>query len=491
MAALLLDERFGLKERATTALTLPAEVQSTPAAQALLTDVNQRVGQLHVSSRFPVWPSWKAALVPAGALGLALLAFFYPASSGAKPLLGTNHPTSPQDSAKPPANLEEIKQSFDKLKTRPREQSADKPLADELKRFEAEENRIAARPHDTQEDLRERIKEMNTLQEPMANREKELAEKIQARQQQLQQLNRQAKEEKEQEGPAKDLQKDLAQNKLDKASQEAKQLAQKLQDQKQGLNKQEQVQLAKQLENMQQQLDRLANLKDQEERFRKLNQEGKLNDQALQQELKQLKADQKKLKELQDLANKMGQIQTSLKKGDQKEAAKDLQKAADQLQAMQGQEQAQKELAKQLQQLQDAKEASLQGINGNPSRSGQPGNQATPDGRSGPRAGGRSRQPGPPGSQATPGSGARPESDNTVISSVDVKAPSNLNDKGQIYQSGYAPGQNFQKKTSAEIAGEIQQASQEGAEAIEYQRIPRADRDIAKGYFRNLGSQKK
>jgi hypothetical protein len=238
-AGLLLDERFGLQERATTALTLPAEAQLTPAAQALLADVNQRVDQLHISSRFPIWPSWKAALVPAGALGLALLAFFYPTSSGAKSLLGKNNPASAQDSAKPPAHLEEVKQSFAKLKARPREEPADKPLADELKRFEAEENRIAARPHDTQEELRERIKEMNTLQEPMANREKELVEKIQARQQQLQQLNRQAKEEKEQEGPAKDLQKDLAQNKLDQARQEAQQLAKKLEDPKQGLSKHE------------------------------------------------------------------------------------------------------------------------------------------------------------------------------------------------------------------------------------------------------------
>jgi hypothetical protein len=55
---------------------------------------------------------------------------------------------------------------------------------------------------------------------------------------------------------------------------------------------------------------------------------------------------------------------------------------------------------------------------------------------------------------------------------------------------GYAPGQSFRKKTTAEIAGEVKQASQEAPEAIEQQRIPKAARDMAKGYFRNLGDQK-
>ena len=40
------------------------------------------------------------------------------------------------------------------------------------------------------------------------------------------------------------------------------------------------------------------------------------------------------------------------------------------------------------------------------------------------------------------------------------------------------------------MAGEIKQASQEAPEAIEQQRIPKDARDIAKGYFRNLGGQR-
>lgn len=71
--------------------------------------------------------------------------------------------------------------------------------------------------------------------------------------------------------------------------------------------------------------------------------------------------------------------------------------------------------------------------------------------------------------------------------SFQAKQRSDFDPKGKKRFEGYAPGQNFRKKTSAEMVGEVKQASQEAPEAIEQQRIPRAARDIAKGYFRGLG----
>jgi len=40
------------------------------------------------------------------------------------------------------------------------------------------------------------------------------------------------------------------------------------------------------------------------------------------------------------------------------------------------------------------------------------------------------------------------------------------------------------------MEGEIKSASQEAPEAIEQQRIPKAAREMSKGYFKNLGGQK-
>jgi hypothetical protein len=84
-----------------------------------------------------------------------------------------------------------------------------------------------------------------------------------------------------------------------------------------------------------------------------------------------------------------------------------------------------------------------------------------------------------------PGAGRRPLGEKKATSSFETKVKSDF-DKGKIVFDGYAPGPSFKKKSSAEMASEIREASQEAPEAIEQQRIPRAARDIAKGYFRNL-----
>src|SRR5262249_38240189 len=50
-AALELDDRYSLKERVTTLLTLPPAHADSPAGQALLADVGPRVQKLRVADR--------------------------------------------------------------------------------------------------------------------------------------------------------------------------------------------------------------------------------------------------------------------------------------------------------------------------------------------------------------------------------------------------------------------------------------------------------
>src|SRR5262245_11599353 len=87
------------------------------------------------------------------------------------------------------------------------------------------------------------------------------------------------------------------------------------------------------------------------------------------------------------------------------------------------------------------------------------------------------------------GAGRRPLGEKGPFRSFDTKARTDFNPKGQMIFDGYAPGQNFKKKTTAELAGEIDQASQEAPEAVEQQRIPRAYRDTAKGFYKRLREQ--
>jgi hypothetical protein len=92
-------------------------------------------------------------------------------------------------------------------------------------------------------------------------------------------------------------------------------------------------------------------------------------------------------------------------------------------------------------------------------------------------------------SNAGIGAGRRPLGKEHQTRKFDAKAKVEFDPKGKKFFDGYAPGQNFRKKGGADLAGEVRQAAQEAPEAIEQQRIPKAAREIAKGYFRQLGGQ--
>lgn len=87
------------------------------------------------------------------------------------------------------------------------------------------------------------------------------------------------------------------------------------------------------------------------------------------------------------------------------------------------------------------------------------------------------------------GAGRRPLGKKAPFKSFDAKAKAEFDPKGKKIFDGYAPGQSFKKRNGAEIVGEIKQASQEAPEAIEQQRIPKAARELAKGYFQKMREQ--
>jgi hypothetical protein len=91
---------------------------------------------------------------------------------------------------------------------------------------------------------------------------------------------------------------------------------------------------------------------------------------------------------------------------------------------------------------------------------------------------------GPPGTR-------RPVAKESGNKPYDSQARTPFDPKGKKIFDGFAPGMNFRGKSSVEMEGEIKQAAQEAPEAIEGQRYPKAAKDMVKGYFDNLGGQKK
>lgn len=93
------------------------------------------------------------------------------------------------------------------------------------------------------------------------------------------------------------------------------------------------------------------------------------------------------------------------------------------------------------------------------------------------------------GEGGNPGT-TRPVGKEKPFNPFDSRTQTQFDPKGKKIFEGYAPDRSFKKgKTTAEMAGEIKQAVQDAPDAIEQQRIPKEARDIAKGYFKNLGGQ--
>lgn len=459
-AALLVDERFGLKERVTTSYTLTPEQAATPAGQALLADVRERVRQLDVTERFPLGLSRSAALVPAGALVLACVAFFYEPPKGQAVAVI-------DESKQPPANAAAIERKMKELaKKKPATRDASKPKSEEIEKLEAKLEEIANRPRQTKDQLRERIREMTSLEDMMKKREKELSEKSEALRNQLKQLDKLGQKEGMQEGPAKDLAKAMAEGNMEKAQEEIEKLVKKLQENE--LSDKDRKQLAKQVQSLKEQLKNAGEQKEKVERLKQMAKEGKLDAETLKRELEKIKQDSQKMKELQDLAQKLGQCQKCLEQGDAKGASQKLRAAGDQLKDMDLDDDNLKDIREQLQRLQDAQGVAGQGMDGE-RMEGDPGN-------------GMNGKDGPPG-------GKRPVAEEGPFKSYDSRNKVQFDPKGKKVFDGYAPGQNFKKKSTAEISGEIEQARQEAPEAIEQQRVPKATKDMIKEYFRNLGNQ--
>lgn len=456
-AALSLDEKFGLKERVTTSLTLDQRTAASPAGQALLADATRRLDQLDVGEKFPLGLSRSAVVVPACAALFACVAFLYePPRAPAKP--------DADDGKEPPANVAALEQRMKEMKKKtPTKQSA-KPKSEELEKLEAKLEEIANRPRSTKEQLRERIKEMTALEDMMKQREKEMAQRNQSLKQQLKQLDKMSGGGT-QEGPGKDLQKALSEANFEKAKEEIEKLARKLKNNE--LTQKDKEQLAKQLKDLEEKLNRLAQQKDKEEQLKQLAKEGKIDPETLKRELENLKKDSQKLKDLQNLAQKLGQCQKCLQQGDGKGAQQQLDEATAKLGEMDLTDQELKELRDELRKLGDCKDCAGECLNRE---------YAGPNDTDQPNEGGV-------------GAGRRPLGPEQATKSFETKTKGEFDAKGKKIFDGYAPGSNFRKKTSADLSGEIQQAQQEAPEAIEQQRIPKAARDMAKGYFRNLGGQ--
>jgi hypothetical protein len=478
-AALALDERFGLKERVTTSLTLaPADAKSS-AAVALLDDVNLRVARLEVVERFPVRLKRRAWFVPVTAAILALVAIFY------KPAVVTPKADADQPLAAAPEVRQEIDKKMEKLHRKAEVKEPDKKdRSAELERLEAELDRLTRQPRETKEQARELVKDLAGIEEQIKKREQELTKHAEALKEQMRQLARTTKKEQS-EGPAKQLKQALEQGDMEKAreemnrlskqlkdEQEAEKLQKKLQDKglskeerdkaEQKLNelkskqmsKEEKNQLGKQMQDIKEKVQRLSRKKeDKEKDLRDKADKGELSKDQLQNELDQLERDSSQLSDedlqkLEKLADKLDKLQQALKDGDGQKASELLEEAGNEMGQLDDESEL-KELGEKLKDCEGTKGAMCDALDGKP----------------------------------VPAAGRRRESKDVVTNSKEHRERVTM-DKGKLNIIDTLPGEGFKgPRKPAELTEEIRRASQEAPEAIDRQKLPRSASDMAKGYF--------
>jgi hypothetical protein len=487
-AALALDERCGLKERITTGMMLAPADSVSPAAVALLDDVNVRVKTLPVPERFPVRLPSSAWFVPLAGAALALVALFY------KPAIVTPKAAADEQLVTEPAAKEAIDKQMEQLRKKADlKRPEDKNRSAELDRMEAELERLSRQPRDTKEQAREIVKDLSGIEEQIKKRQKELAERADALKEQMKQASRLSKSEKK-DGPAKQLNQALERGDLQKAKQELDRLAQQLKNEQEAdrlrkkleddnlskedrakaeqrlnqlksnqMSKKDKEDLSRQMKDVKDKLERLTRSKaEKEKELRDKADKGEIDKDQLQREMDRLDQDAAKLSDkdlenLKDMADKLGKAEQLMQEGKDGEAGQMLEEAGNELGQLDREGELQ-ELKEKEEECEGAKGAMCQALDGKP----------------------------------VPGAGRRGESKETVTNSVEKRERVNI-DKGKLLIVDTVPGEGFKgPKKPAELTEEIRRATQEAPEAIDRQRLPRSAGDMARGYFDRLrGEQEK
>jgi uncharacterized coiled-coil DUF342 family protein len=450
-AALELDQRFHLKERVTTSLSLDAHTASLPAGQALLADTTERVADLDVGTRFPLRIRWSAALVPLAGLALAAVVFFpMPARTQAT--------TTPVDEAKQPIrNPEEVEKTIADANEKAREKrTKEKGEGDKPAPFDDEVQKILNKERQTKDDLRDRMKDLTELRAKIQKDQDDLKDRAQAMKDQLQQMNRDA-DNNIKDGPAKDMQKALQQGDMKQAREELEKLRRKLvgEDKDHPMTEKDKDQLKQQLQQMKDQLQRAADPAEAKKELERLLNEKKITSEQLQKAMEQVKQNLDRMapgdkEQLKEIADALQAADKAIKEGGDEKAADELKRAGEAMRKSDELDNAQKANQNQQDRLDDLQNAMKRGMG--------------------------------------PGVGEerRPEGKDQPTASIDSQLKGPHDPKGAMQHIGYGPGSNFKKKSSSEMAGDIKQASQEAPDALDRQRVPRAASEMAKGYWEKI-----
>jgi len=466
-AAAEIDHAFNLKERITTLLTLPPELQGTAAAIALQEDVQRRTSALAVAEKVPVRAprfSWAPAATLAALVGAAFVTPYEASTATAN----SRNEAERKESAK-----EQTAVLAKKLADREKkEKTADPELAKDLKG-------IAAKVDDISKDLTKKGAKAEDAVVKLAD----LARSVEEKRQKYDQFDKMkamlSKMPNMKDGPAEKFSQALKAGDFKAAAEQLQNLQKQLQNGK--LSEQDRKKLAEQLDKVQKHLKDMANLSKKEQELRK----NITNKEQLAKELAKLSEEKKKLETLQKLAEKLAQCAQCNggpkdQQGKGQQASKDGKGGSQKMDQMAMTQQMAKELeeAKDILEQLSSGDNTRQMLNEMLDELGEARNGMM-DMKSNQLSRGRSMY-----NKGGVGSGPRDEAPDDTKSRL-TKA-NTFQNKGRVLATGLADGKSVRgdfKLTMAEIAAGSSKAADE---AVTRQRVPREYEQFAKEYFQGL-----
>jgi len=468
------DARFGLRERLSSVINLPASDRETAMGQALVADAVRRAEPLDVGERFSLSPNrfgWLPVL-PAALVVLAVL--MGPAITPHPELPLTPELVSQTNQVKTAADA--LKRKIQQQRARA-EESGLKDVEDFFKKLEADLDKLTQRPALDQKDA---MIAMNDIKKQLDQRRDELGSPEQMK-------SALANMGDIEQGPAGNVVKAMQQGDFAAAQKEVKELADKLRAGK--LTPQEQEQLKQQIEQIRDKLKQAAEKnaaakKQLQQQIDQANQEGRSQDAAkMQQQMNQLEAQGAQMQQMQQMGEAMNQAAEAMKEGKTGEAADALENMADQLGEMQSEMEQLEDLENTLESLAESKDQMrCQSCEG--AGCGQCKGQGNGQGNSqGDGQGNRQGSGLGQGIGKGRGSGDLPEEIEAGTYDSQVRGEPK---QGRGVVTGFADGPNRKGVSREEIKNAVLGAINDKSDPLENQALPRVERDHARQYFDRL-----
>lgn len=478
--AVEVDQRFKLKERLSSALSLTQQELESEAGQALVQDAQRRAETLDVREQFRWNPTWKV-LLPLAPIILLLGLMFIP---NATAIANPNASSGADAEKKSQVAVEEARK---KLKKKLEEMES-KGLKDSKLDIEALAKKIDNLSSEPNDEKRDALVKLNDIKKQLDERRKELGDS-QSIKDQLQKMKEVS------QGPAKKLTDALSEGQFDEAQKAIKELVEKLKNGE--MSKIEQQKLVKDLQAMADQLDKLAEANEQkkQELQKKIDEAAQKGDMQkaaqLQQKLDQLKQQDQQMKKMQKMSQKLKECAECMKPGQgqkksgqqqgqpgkesnqaaqakMQEAAQSLEDLGEQIEKMQQEMDQLQDLEEMMEEV-DAAKNQCQGGDKQGKQGEKPKWQDWAGGK-GPGGGKRDRQE---------------EDTGSYKSRVKGKLQ-----KGETVVTGNADGDNISGKTTSQARELVEASLNKKSDPLENQKLPRSQREHVQQYFNKLRTGK-